>query len=696
MGELKHKYKYKNIVILSLYTLILLLILILVGFTLSAINNSRREKYISLVELNANNINNSISLSRNSVKTVESSALAKGWLKADTTSEEYYYQYKLIKLLREDINIASGVIYSIGAVKIAGNDVYGITNTSSKSVDTIIDDILKIKRSELPKIMENLRKTGEYTCSYELNSNEYFIRLYYSEYSNNEMVMYTKVPYELLNIKDGYWTLQIKDDLIATSDLEKYQEYLNNVNDINYINISTNVDTVMTYRFIVQKYNLNFLWTLGLIITIISASGYFIIRKISFFLYKPLDNLLYNYEISDRNMVIDEIKLFEESVNKVNILNSNIKNIRKDISVKTKENKYFKLIMGYNEEVDFFDDFFVSLFKFETYTNSEDIYYAQNELQVYGSENEKAIFVRLDNESILFILKVSKYKYAYDIVSTLLYNYLDDFSVTVALTDKYRNFKNLHTAYNAANKIQEYKYYFPEKDIITFKDLQNIVLDDYNFPVAIENKIIYLALKGDDDALNLYDEFIRLNISNTNITNIIFENYVLALINMVNRIFSELKIRPNDLIGYDVSYFDWVNRRNDSNIVFDIRTVLSNVVSKRRDIREKADVDIEGSIIDYVHKNYMLDIMLNDIYSEYEISPQRVSDIFKRNTGMSFKVYLNSYRIERAKEIQEKDVNIKTGDLAEIVGFNSSTSFIRVYKKIVGVSPQEYQRNVKK
>ena len=44
-------------------------------------------------------------------------------------------------------------------------------------------------------------------------------------------------------------------------------------------------------------------------------------------------------------------------------------------------------------------------------------------------------------------------------------------------------------------------------------------------------------------------------------------------------------------------------------------------------------------------------------------------------------------------EILDLNPNTKIKDLSAMVGFNSSTSFIRVFQKSVGVSPKVYVEN---
>lgn len=58
--------------------------------------------------------------------------------------------------------------------------------------------------------------------------------------------------------------------------------------------------------------------------------------------------------------------------------------------------------------------------------------------------------------------------------------------------------------------------------------------------------------------------------------------------------------------------------------------------------------------------------------------------------GDNFKNYLNLFRINKSKEIIQNNKNIKIKEVAELVGYNSSNTFIRIFKKYEGISPARF------
>ena len=75
-----------------------------------------------------------------------------------------------------------------------------------------------------------------------------------------------------------------------------------------------------------------------------------------------------------------------------------------------------------------------------------------------------------------------------------------------------------------------------------------------------------------------------------------------------------------------------------------------------------------------------------------KVTPQQLSQVVNEKTNLNFTNYINTYRIEMAKEIiLSLDFNRHTIDsVAEMAGFNSKSPFYLAFKKNVGMTPKEF------
>lgn len=90
---------------------------------------------------------------------------------------------------------------------------------------------------------------------------------------------------------------------------------------------------------------------------------------------------------------------------------------------------------------------------------------------------------------------------------------------------------------------------------------------------------------------------------------------------------------------------------------------------------------------------YDPELSLSLISSQLDITPAYFSAFFIREVGIGFNEYVTGLRIEKAKQLLS-DTNLKISTIADQCGFRSSSYFIVVFRKQIGMSPGEY-RNTK-
>ena len=94
----------------------------------------------------------------------------------------------------------------------------------------------------------------------------------------------------------------------------------------------------------------------------------------------------------------------------------------------------------------------------------------------------------------------------------------------------------------------------------------------------------------------------------------------------------------------------------------------------------------------YLFANYSKNITLDHIAYKYNMSKSSFSKKFKSLIGCGFKEYLISIRIREAcKRLVETDDSIT--DIALECGFSDSNYFGDAFKKIKGMSPNQYRKN---
>lgn len=94
--------------------------------------------------------------------------------------------------------------------------------------------------------------------------------------------------------------------------------------------------------------------------------------------------------------------------------------------------------------------------------------------------------------------------------------------------------------------------------------------------------------------------------------------------------------------------------------------------------------------VEYIKEYYKEDISVGITAKYIGISESHLSRILKKETDYTFNAYLTNYRVHTAMRLL-KDCSLKVYEAADMVGYADITYFSTLFKRMVGVSPSEYQ-----
>ncbi|AOZ90803.1 helix-turn-helix domain-containing protein [Paenibacillus crassostreae] len=93
---------------------------------------------------------------------------------------------------------------------------------------------------------------------------------------------------------------------------------------------------------------------------------------------------------------------------------------------------------------------------------------------------------------------------------------------------------------------------------------------------------------------------------------------------------------------------------------------------------------------DLIHRDYAEGISLLSIANQINVNPSYLSRVFKQEKGENFVSYLTRVRMERAKSFLESR-KYKVSEVADRVGYHNYPYFSKIFKKVVGINPEEYR-----
>lgn len=110
---------------------------------------------------------------------------------------------------------------------------------------------------------------------------------------------------------------------------------------------------------------------------------------------------------------------------------------------------------------------------------------------------------------------------------------------------------------------------------------------------------------------------------------------------------------------------------------------------KKKDIKD----DTLNKIMSYITEHFNEQITLESVAEKFFLNPSYLSRVFKNEHGENFIDYITRIRIERAGKLM-LNTDLKAYEIAEMVGYENTNYFSKLFKKYMGSSPTEYREKL--
>lgn len=118
--------------------------------------------------------------------------------------------------------------------------------------------------------------------------------------------------------------------------------------------------------------------------------------------------------------------------------------------------------------------------------------------------------------------------------------------------------------------------------------------------------------------------------------------------------------------------------------------ILQAPAQDTHDLPSAKDQNVQD-IVTYLERNYDRDLTLDDLEKELHLSKFYMTKIFKEVTGTTIFQYLYHLRVNQAKIKLLSKQRLKIIDICHQTGFKHPAHFSRVFKQLVGCTPNEYR-----
>lgn len=313
-------------------------------------------------------------------------------------------------------------------------------------------------------------------------------------------------------------------------------------------------------------------------------------------------------------------------------------------------------------------------------------------LTVDDGENSKDELIRIADEAQSFLAST------YDI------------HLTIAISSIYPHIASVPQAFLEALDAMTYKLVMGGHEILAYNDLHAQIHCDnptgYYYPMQIEQQLLNALKFGElTEARQLLSEIIEKNFEGAGISVSLTKCLMLGIVTTIMK-------SINDTGGIQDSFFirnpKQLDRLLNSKTVQEMelqlgdmfaqvcsftaaKRVHANSVTKQRALQQLVE-----QVNTYIEHNYT-DVNLNVtmIGNHFDRKATYLSKLFKDYVGEGLLDRINKVRIEKSKQLLKGNEQ-SVGDAAYGVGFNDINAFIRVFKKVEGITPGKYKEMLEK
>jgi len=299
--------------------------------------------------------------------------------------------------------------------------------------------------------------------------------------------------------------------------------------------------------------------------------------------------------------------------------------------------------------------------------------------------------IRHKNRIVLFLFTSSEIS-EYNTKSTCnkLRNVLGNYTYNIAIGKTFRGLGNANKSYLTAKTVLNKTYLYPWRHAVLYSDeiVTTVGLSAYSM---MKSEIMFNVAEGCEKQALESCEKLYQNISRQK--DLTYPKARELYFEIISEVFLKadsmhLRIKEDE----NSEVISWIVLIESYNL-----EELHGFLCKRiwlyfRSLEEAKSEKKQVLVIkNYIAKNYMNDMLsIGDISGYLHMSASHVCTMFKKETGDTINGYLTDFRLGKAKQLLRETL-LTASEISAKIGYRDSSYFGRIFRKHVGMTPNEYR-----
>ncbi|OME77658.1 AraC family transcriptional regulator [Paenibacillus sp. FSL A5-0031] len=268
-------------------------------------------------------------------------------------------------------------------------------------------------------------------------------------------------------------------------------------------------------------------------------------------------------------------------------------------------------------------------------------------------------------------------------------------SVTAAFGDAFTTILDVSHSYEQAKQTIEYAEFNSKKSFVWFTD-SRLETATYYYPMDIEQRLISTIRAGDsDEAKRMVHSVMNINMENKQLSIEMKQQLIGELKGTLLKLLDQKTFMESDLLHALKNQIIGIQASNPmaaiQEEIIEIVEALCSVINSKKN---HAHIQTVEEIKRFIAEAYSdSEMTLYRIAERVERPEKYISQLFKEVTDINVSDYLEMIRIEQASSLLRTNA-YTVDEIAARVGYNSSHSFRRAFKRVMGVAPSSYRQSI--
>lgn len=266
-------------------------------------------------------------------------------------------------------------------------------------------------------------------------------------------------------------------------------------------------------------------------------------------------------------------------------------------------------------------------------------------------------------------------------------------SISIGISLVAQNMKSLPDLYSEAGKALQMRFWEDTGSIFYYKPIQfkksiGIKLSEQTLEeLALQIKI------SDCTSIDTYiDDLHKHFLAHPTIDPEQIKEFLWMMIqSIINKLNIQLSFIDEISLQFNQHPYEKVKRINSLDHLIDfIKALINDICIHYQKKNQTTDVSIIELAQKFINENFNQDVTLEQVARYVHLSPAYFSEVFKKNTGMSFIEYKTARKIDNAK-ILLTTTQLTIYEISNKIGYDDHRYFSKLFKRETSMTPYSYR-----